>query len=312
MFNIIKLVIIITIFIQINLIAGIIELNDEVVISGDEILLSDLIKENPMNIELPDLSLGNAPLPGRIRNLHKNQILYRLSLTDFDKDMILPDIISVRSDYQKVDIELAGEIIIEHIESKIKNEYDKYAIEIIRFNNRNSKVPVGKLDYSVRLNNRSELKGKIIGYLDVSINDELVSTINFVVEIKTWKKFPVLNTEIGHNEIIKDEMIQEILIDTTRTNTLNSITDKKELVSKMARRNINAGNIIMNNHLAEPYAVERREIVDVIVEQNGFKIKTSAQAMQSGAIGDRIRLLNLNSNKTFFAKISNVNEVIVR
>lgn len=311
MFKIIKFLLIIVV-IQVNVIYAAITLQNEVIINSDEILLSQLIKKNPDNIDLPDISFGNAPLSGRTRRLYKNQLKYRLSLHGFDEKIEIPDTIEVSRAYQLLDLEYLQAFVIQHIESVIKNDYDKFSIDIVRFNARTAQISTGDVAYNVRFNNKTELRGRIVGYLDIFVNNEPESVINFVVDIKAWQLLPVLLENVSYNDIITDTMIKEDLVDITRANISNVVTNKDEITLKMAKRRINEGSIINKNSLSEPFAVENRSLVNVIVNQDGFIIKTTARAMQSGVIGEKIRLLNLNSNKTFFAKISNVNEVIVR
>lgn len=306
-------VLLLILLLNFNIMYASVVLHDEVYIKGNDILFADLVKDNPLNLQIPDINLGNAPLPGRMRILHRNHILHRLNISRSDIDVTIPDSVEVRTKSQDIDIDIVHSTIISFIESQIRDSYDYFTVEIVRLNTRNQMLPADVFpEYSIRLNNRSELKGRIIGYVDIIISDDVYSTLNFVVDITASKYFPVLKEDIGHREVIDSNMIEVRLIDITRLNTLNAITDKNEIISKMTRRSLRKGNIIEQNHLTEQYAVNNRDIVSVIVEQNGFIIRTEAQAMQSGTIGQRIRLLNLNSNKTFFAKISNVNEVIVR
>jgi flagella basal body P-ring formation protein FlgA len=74
------------------------------------------------------------------------------------------------------------------------------------------------------------------------------------------------------------------------------VTDADELAHKIARRRIKAGQVITSSLLEEPVAVERNQIVTILVRRGAVKITDRGVALQSGKRGDTVRVRSASSN----------------
>ena len=68
-------------------------------------------------------------------------------------------------------------------------------------------------------------------------------------------------------------------------------------VGLRVKRPLRAGDILRSQTLEKPVAVRRGDRVIVIARKNGLEIRTTAVALNAAAIGDRIRVRNLTSQK---------------
>ncbi len=293
-----------------------IELKKECSTAGDLIRLSDLVKDSNSIKMFPEITFGNAPLPGRTKLINKEYVLFKLEQSNIDikisNNFIIPGKIKISTPYQGLNISNIENNIINHISSVIKKDYDKYSINILKISNKDYKLPVSELEYKVRLNRRGQLKGKVVGFVDILIEDKKFKTINFVADIKAWKNLLVAEKNLKFNDVITKGSVSRKLIEVTKLNINNAVTDDEHILLKAAKQRIFKDSVIKYSDLKEPNAVKYGSIIEVIVIKKGFKIKTKAKALQSGAIGEKIRLLNVKSKKTFFAKISNINEAVIR
>lgn len=295
-----------------------IELKSECVINSKIIKLSDLVINPENNGALPDISFGNAPLPGESKYIDKNYIIFKLGIyknngLNFSDSFIVPEQIKIISSYKELNTGEIKEAIKEHITSLIKDEYERFKIDIIKIRNKELKLPASEeIRYKVRLNNKSELKGRVIGFIDIIVENKVYKSLNFQVNISAWKSLLLAKKNIEFNEILSAENVEKHLIEVTKLNLNNIVTDDTGIISKTVKRRIYKNEILRLNDIKEQSAVKYGEIIDVLVEKNGFSLKTKAKALENGAIGDKIRLLNLESKKSFFAKISNVNEATIR
>jgi flagella basal body P-ring formation protein FlgA len=72
-----------------------------------------------------------------------------------------------------------------------------------------------------------------------------------------------------------------------------------ELVGKVARRTLLPGRVVPLSALREAFLVKGGSPAQVRFEANGLTIVTTALPLQDGAVGDMIRVRNIESGATF-------------
>jgi len=85
----------------------------------------------------------------------------------------------------------------------------------------------------------------------------------------------------------------------------------EEVVGRAARRNIRAGMPVFRTDLAEPFLVQRGEMVEVTAMSGAAQLELDAIAQVSGRQGDVIPLKNPVSGKIFRARIEGEGKAIV-
>lgn len=83
------------------------------------------------------------------------------------------------------------------------------------------------------------------------------------------------------------------------------------LIGKTPRRIITAGTPIKEMDVQEPRVVKRGETVTMIYNHKGLRLTSTGRAMENGARGDLIRVVNHQSSKTIDAVVSGAQEVII-
>ncbi len=121
-----------------------------------------------------------------------------------------------------------------------------------------------------------------------------------VVEVKKYAMAPTLNRSLKVGDVISASMLtlEKRLI--TRSDIL---TDANQIVGLQANRFLNAGQLLSDRDLKKEQVMRRGQIVKALFGQQSLQITISAQAEEAGAIGDVIRVKNLDSQKMFAAKI---------
>jgi len=84
-----------------------------------------------------------------------------------------------------------------------------------------------------------------------------------------------------------------------------------EVVGRIARRSIDAGQAVLRTELAEPLAVKAGDDVEVEVTSGHTHLKLEARAENSGRQGDMISVRNPKSGKLFRARVESKGKVIV-
>ncbi len=76
-------------------------------------------------------------------------------------------------------------------------------------------------------------------------------------------------------------------------------TDLAQIDGKVAKRTLVPGKLIPIAALRQAWVVEQGKPVEVVYSLNNLSISLTAVALESGAVGDFVRLRNPDSGKTF-------------
>ncbi len=76
-----------------------------------------------------------------------------------------------------------------------------------------------------------------------------------------------------------------------------------EVIGMEARVVLYAGRPILAEHLTVPAIVQRNELVPLVFRHAGLSISTQGRALDRGAAGDVIRVMNLSSRTTLFGTV---------
>lgn len=85
-----------------------------------------------------------------------------------------------------------------------------------------------------------------------------------------------------------------------------------EIVGKALKRDVAAGTILAYSMLEAPLVIQKGEIVNIIAENQRLVVRTRGKAMETGRVGDSIRVKNTLSEKEIFGKVVDDNTVSVK
>lgn len=110
---------------------------------------------------------------------------------------------------------------------------------------------------------------------------------------------------IGARDITYIEMRADMLKD-------NMIVNEDNLVGMTPRRLIAAGQPVNRVDVDAPRTVERGEMVTMVFQEGTLLLTAQGKALEHGAKGDHIRVVNTSSNQTIDAVVTGSNEVTVK
>ncbi len=286
--------------------ASAVGLKENSVIKDDVITLGDIFYDLKNNEEYV---LGNAPSPDKELILNARTLL-RIAIA-----MDLPWRPSSNKD--KVILRRAATIIeYEQIKNTIKNAIDEESIygdyeinipeqyhKIILPHDQPAKIVATnlKLDAS-----RKNFEVDIIA---PSIQNPIK---NFRIKGQIYPviKVPVLSRNIQNGSTIKSSDIEYINIKEHEFSR-DTIIDTQKLIGMTARRMIIAARPIKQTDIIAPQLIKRGELVTLSLNKGVMNITTQVKALENGAHGDIIRVMNISSNKTLHAMVINSNEVTI-
>lgn len=121
---------------------------------------------------------------------------------------------------------------------------------------------------------------------------------------------PVLREPLQKGAIIREHHIMEVQIPEKRVQH-NAILDKSELIGTTPRRMAQADRPLTLDDVEPPQIVRRGETINMFLSEGALRLSAQARALESGARGDIIRVVNTTSNRTVEARVSGAGEVTV-
>lgn len=86
-------------------------------------------------------------------------------------------------------------------------------------------------------------------------------------------------------------------------NNPNGFSRLADVIGKEARVALYPGRPINIGDIGPPAMITRNQIVRLHFSGGGLRITTEGRALERGAIGDRVRVMNLSSRATLFGQV---------
>ncbi|MFV3076842.1 flagellar basal body P-ring formation chaperone FlgA [Niveispirillum fermenti] len=122
-------------------------------------------------------------------------------------------------------------------------------------------------------------------------------------EIWTEIEIPVPNRRMAPGEIITDGDLTLIPVRTDQVGQ-RTITDRAGLIGMEARRVLSPGRPVPASSIAAQPVVQRNRPVTLEYRQGALLITARGRALADGALGEMIRVQNLDSNRTLAATVT--------
>ncbi|WP_298859134.1 flagellar basal body P-ring formation chaperone FlgA [uncultured Sulfitobacter sp.] len=125
--------------------------------------------------------------------------------------------------------------------------------------------------------------------------------------------FPVFaDTVVSSRTIRPNQIITEMDVTFAAGDLVTGFARLSDVIGQEARVALYAGRPILIGDIGPPAVITRNQIVGLRYRANGINISTEGRALERGAIGDRIRVMNLGSRATLFGQILDDGTIEVR
>ena len=98
-------------------------------------------------------------------------------------------------------------------------------------------------------------------------------------------------------------MITEADVTLRPVQTPNGFSSVRDVVGQEARVVLYAGRAIQVDDIGPPAIVARNQVVRLYFAAGGLEISTEGRALERGAIGDWVRIMNLSSRTTIQGQV---------
>lgn len=140
--------------------------------------------------------------------------------------------------------------------------------------------------------------------------DKPLQTFQMTGTIHPLITVPVLKDNFENGRIIGERDIEYVKIPESDFIS-GTVVDAQSLTGMTPRRLAMAGRPLRAGDLVAPKIVSRGDLVTVVLNSGVLNLTAKGKALENGAKGDLIRVVNIASNITIEAMVSGVNEVVV-
>lgn len=125
--------------------------------------------------------------------------------------------------------------------------------------------------------------------------------------------FPVFaDTVISARTIRPNQIITEMDVTFSAGELTTGYARLSDVIGQEARVALYAGRPILLGDIGPPAVIVRNQIVGLRYNSNGINISTEGRALERGAVGDRVRVMNLGSRATIFGQVLDDGTIEVR
>jgi len=293
-----------------------ISVNEKAFVEKNEIKLGKIAgikgEDHVLVRKLKNIVIGRSPLPGKSRYIGSEYIKLRLKQNDIDLVKLvltIPEKVKVSRSFIEISRKEIEKIVLDYIYGKEFWDKNNTRIKKIQFP-KLPLLPKKKITYKIIppkvMNGRGTIPLSVVFLAD----GEFYKKVKVTVKIQIFKEVVVTKKPLGrYRTITQDEvMMQKMDI----TNLPNDIfTHFKDVLGKRVRRNIWAKVVLRAEYIEFPPLVKRGDTVLIVAESKKMKITALGEVRKSGRRGERVKVINLNSNKRIFARVIDENTVKV-
>lgn len=138
--------------------------------------------------------------------------------------------------------------------------------------------------------------------VDVAAGTVHASSIRTSGRLRTVVEVPVLTRAVSRNELIGPEDVNWMQIDADRLSS-NMVLDVDDLIGFVARRALSPSQPVAQADVQAPVAIQRGQTITMVLESGSITLTAQGRALDNGAVGDTVRILNVQSSRTVEALV---------
>jgi len=129
-------------------------------------------------------------------------------------------------------------------------------------------------------------------------------------QIVSTQRVPVLNRRIGRGEVITQADIDYLKVREQQI-TERYITNPDLLIGMTPRRSLDAAKPVRENEIVPPTVVDKGSMVLMVYRTPLMQLTAQGRALNEGARGEVLRVINTRTNRTIHAKVRRSGQVEV-
>ena len=291
-------------------------LPEQVEVDGDEVALGQMAvitgADAALTRQLQGIMVGRTPLPGNSRTVSRDYIALRIRQSGVDPAGILmnvPDKVTLvrrAVNISATDIEM---LIREYVAANPPFSDAAMTITQVRVPG-DIMLPTGDVQHEIQYLPQSRPSGTLPVNIFFRIDGALVKRVMATVNVVLMKDVPVTKHPIARYQLIQADDVMMQTMDMTDL-PANTVLSFEEIAGQRARRNISPQAVLRTDQFEFPPVVRRGDRVVILAESSGLRITTIGEVQNSAQVGEKVRVVNLESNKTLLARVIDARTVQV-
>lgn len=291
-------------------------LRPEAEVQGPDIRLGEVAEiacaENKLQRRFEGLVIGKAPLPGRSRNITADYVRLRLRQLDIGVDRM------VLGGAERIEVSLPGVAVSEEQIRRIVSGFVKTSgiwgdvevtIEELHVG-ADRTLPRGRATYRVLPPRNMRSLATVPLSVVFDVDGRYQKTIRTTVRIAAMAPVAVAARPIGRLKPISTDDLKMEKMNLVEL-PVGVMTDADDIIGQRARRNIDAGEVLRPDLIEVPPLVKRGDMVAIVAESDGIKVTATGEVKSDGLRGERVKVVNLDSNKRLSARVVDKKTVMV-
>lgn len=283
-------------------------LRPEAEVRGPDIRLGEVAEiacaETELQRRLAGLVIGKAPLPGRVRNISADYVRLRLRQLDIAEERI------VFGGEERIEVSMPGVTVSEEQIRQIVTDFVKTSgiwgdaeVTVAQLTiSADRMLPKGRVTYRVQPPRHMRSLATVPLSIVFDVDGHFQKTIRATARITALAPVVVAARPIGRLKPISTDDLRMKKMNLAEL-PVGVLTDTDDIIGKRACRNIDAGDILRPDLIEMPPLVKRGDMVVIVAESEGFKVTATGEAKSDGLRGEQVKVVNLDSNKRFSARV---------
>lgn len=282
-------------------------LRDRIMVDDDVVRLADLFQES---LSDGDIAVAQSPRPGQTMTLDARflQQVARAYRLDWKPSSKYQKIVIGRMS-QRVTAPMVRTAIADAVQERIGAESD---LDVA--------LDGGDLEFdlptdvensvSVSAINFDPASNRFAAILVAPADGPPVVQRNVFGTVYEMAQVPVPKRLISAGDIISADDLEWQPVHLARLSG-NSLTDAEQLVGRMARRPLKAGQILRQTDVAVSPVIHKNDLIRLVVQTGQMTLSVQGKALQDAAMGQAIRVVNVNSNRQLSGTVVDAGTVTV-
>jgi flagellar basal body P-ring formation protein FlgA len=165
-----------------------------------------------------------------------------------------------------------------------------------------SSVPAGKLGFQVTAPLHTDWLGPIPFRVGITVDGQVAEKVVVPATIQVWSDVVQTVKPLGRFQPIEadDIVVKKMNLACVPANVIVTVD---QVLGQRARHNIAANTVLRRDQVESQPVVRRGDVVQMVAESAVLKVAVKGMARENGAVGDRIRVMNLSSKKIVYARV---------
>lgn len=284
----------------------------EIVVRGDFITLGDLFGAGAFTAapEASQIAVAPAPLPGERLAID----LSRVREIAEGRGIVLPPLhapqtVIVARESRAIGITEVEQALLEAmaargLDGKLRIRFSSAEPVLNVPSEAAAKIAVESLDLD-------PVTGQFRAKLRAPADDLRATPVSVAGRAYSVAEIPVPVRPLRVGEVIAAQDLTWVELPSERL-PQNVVTQMDALVGFAPRRDLREGAPLLSGDVKKPVMVEKNAVVAMVVRAPNMTLTAQGRALEAGAKGDSIRVLNTQTKRTVQARVLNAGEVVVQ